>query len=70
MIRIAIYSRKSVETDTGESIKNQIAICKRYFERENEKCKFEIFEDEGFSGGNTHRPDFQRMMQFVYVKLF
>lgn len=70
MMRIAIYSRKSVETDTGESIKNQIAICKRYFERENEDCKFEIFEDEGFSGGNTNRPDFKRMMELVKIKQF
>lgn len=70
LLRIAIYSRKSVETDTGESIKNQIAICKRYFERENEKCRFEIFEDEGFSGKNTDRPDFKRMMQLVKIKQF
>lgn len=70
MLRIAIYSRKSVETDTGESIKNQIAICKRYFERENEECKFEVFEDEGFSGGNTNRPDFQRMLELVKAKQF
>lgn len=70
MLKIAIYSRKSIETDTGESIKNQIQICKRYFQRDNEKCKFEIFEDEGFSGGNTKRPDFQRMMQLVKIKQF
>ncbi|WP_373845480.1 recombinase family protein [Clostridium sp.] len=69
-MNIAIYSRKSVETDTGESIKNQIAICKRYFERENEECKFEIFEDEGFSGGNINRPDFKRMMHLVKLKQF
>jgi DNA invertase Pin-like site-specific DNA recombinase len=70
MLRIALYSRKSVETDTGESIKNQIAICKRYFERENEDCKFETFEDEGFSGGNINRPDFKRMMELVKAKQF
>jgi site-specific DNA recombinase len=70
MIRIAIYSRKSVESDTGESIKNQITICKQYFNRQNEACKFEIFEDEGFSGGNINRPDFKRMMQLVKMKQF
>lgn len=69
-MRIAIYSRKSIETDTGESIKNQISMCKRYFEREPEKCVFEIFEDEGFSGGNINRPDFQRMMQLIKMKQF
>lgn len=70
MLRIAIYSRKSLETDTGESIKNQISMCKRHFEREDEECKFEEFEDEGFSGGNTKRPDFQRMMELVKMKQF
>jgi Site-specific recombinases, DNA invertase Pin homologs len=69
-MRIAIYSRKSIETDTGESIKNQIEICKRYFKRENQECKFEVFEDEGFSGGNTNRPDFKRMMELVKAKQF
>lgn len=69
-MRIAIYSRKSIETDTGESIKNQIAMCKRYFERNTEKCVFEIFEDEGFSGGNINRPDFKRMMQLIKMKQF
>jgi len=70
MLRIALYSRKSVETDTGESIKNQISICKRYFERGNDECKFELFDDEGFSGGNINRPDFKRMMELVKAKQF
>lgn len=68
-MRVAIYSRKSVETDTGESIRNQIAFCKQYFERHG-NCSFEIFEDEGFSGGNTNRPAFQRMMELVKMKQF
>ena len=40
MKRIAIYSRKSKETDTGESIKNQINICKEYFLRQYDQCTF------------------------------
>lgn len=62
MKRIAIYSRKSKETDKGESIKNQIQMCKDYFTKQYDKCIFETFEDEGFSGGNTNRPEFQKMM--------
>lgn len=69
MKRIAIYSRKSIETDKGESIKNQIEMCKSYFSR-HEDCIFEIFEDEGFSGGNTNRPSFQRMMELAKFKQF
>ncbi|MBO0572789.1 resolvase [Clostridium botulinum] len=70
MKRIAIYSRKSKETDTGESIKNQIDMCKTYFNRTNENCSFEIFQDEGFSGGNTNRPSFQRMLELAKHRQF
>ena len=53
-MKVAIYSRKSILTDVGNSIGNQINMIKNYFK--NEQCTFEIFEDEGFSGGNTNRP--------------
>lgn len=69
-MRIAIYSRKSLETDTGESIQNQIKMCKEYFSRQYTDCTFEVFEDEGYSGGNIKRPDFQRMMTLVKMKQF
>lgn len=62
-MKVAIYSRKSVETDKGDSIKNQIKIVKDFFK--DKECEFIEFEDEGFSGGNTNRPDFQRMMNLV-----
>ena len=68
MKRIAIYSRKSVMTDTGDSINNQIKMIKNYFS--NEDCTFEIFEDEGFSGGNTNRPSFSLMMDKLSAGLF
>ena len=66
--KIAIYSRKSKFTGKGESIGNQIELCKDYVrnmfgERYVELC--EVFEDEGFSGGNLKRPAFQRMMADV-----
>ena len=70
MKRIAIYSRKSKETDTGESIKTQIELCKFYFDKQYEKCTYEIFEDEGFSGGNIDRPSFKRMMILAKHKQF
>ncbi|EPR10238.1 recombinase family protein [Ruminiclostridium papyrosolvens] len=64
-MRVAIYSRKSRFTGRGESIENQIQMCKEYAINniglsENE---FVIFEDEGFSGGNTNRPEFKQMMR-------
>lgn len=63
MKRIAIYSRKSIETNVGNSVGNQISMIKDYFK--NEDNEFFIFEDEGFSGGNTNRPAFKKMMQDI-----
>lgn len=68
MKRIAIYSRKSVLTETGDSINNQIKMVKNYFS--NEECTFEIFEDEGFSGKNTNRPAFTDMMKKISAGIF
>ena len=70
MKKVAIYSRKSKETDTGESIKNQIQMCKDYFSRKDDTFIFEVFQDEGFSGGNINRPEFQRMMLLAKKKEF
>jgi len=66
--QIAIYSRKSKFTGKGESIGNQVELCKEYVrnmfgEEYVDRCV--VFEDEGFSGGNLQRPDFKRMMEEV-----
>ena len=70
---IAIYSRKSKFTGKGESIGNQIELCRDYvrnmFGGEYvDRCM--VFEDEGFSGGNLKRPAFQRMMADVRKRKF
>ena len=70
---IAIYSRKSKFTGKGESIGNQVELCKDYVrnmfgEAYGDRCV--VFEDEGFSGGNLKRPDFQRMMADVRKRKF
>ena len=66
--KIAIYSRKSKFTGKGESIGNQIELCKEYVRTTLgpdyvDKCV--VFEDEGFSGGDMKRPGFKRMMSDV-----
>ena len=68
---IAIYSRKSKFTGKGESVGNQVELCKEYVrnvfgEAYAERCM--IFEDEGFSGGDLKRPAFQRMMADVRMR--
>ena len=62
---IAIYSRKSRYTGKGESIGNQIDLCREYIRTHYGDAaaqKAVVFEDEGFSGGNLNRPDFKKMM--------
>lgn len=67
-MRIAIYTRKSVYIEHSESIETQINLCRNYFE--DTDSTFEIFEDEGFSGKNTNRPAFTRMMQLCKLGKF
>lgn len=62
---IAIYSRKSKFTGKGESIENQIELCKQYCATHflgHSPEHILIFEDEGFSGSHVDRPQFQEMM--------
>ncbi len=62
----AIYSRKSKFTGKGESIGNQIDLCREYIALHSGKEAARtalIFEDEGFSGGNLNRPAFQQMLK-------
>ena len=61
---IAIYSRKSRFTGKGESVGNQAELCRGYIRSFfGEAAPVQVFEDEGFSGGNLHRPGFQRMLR-------
>lgn len=62
---IAIYSRKSRFTGKGESIGNQVELCKAYICGQYGEAALDytvIYEDEGFSGGDLNRPDFKKMM--------
>ena len=66
--KIAIYSRKSKFTGKGESIENQVEICKSRIKSQYPDISdgdILIFEDEGFSGGNMNRPKFKEMMRLV-----
>lgn len=67
-MRIAIYTRKSIYIENSESIDTQIKLCKEYFKGKNNE--YEIFEDEGFSGKNTKRPAFQRMLKLIKMNKF
>ncbi|NFG22657.1 recombinase family protein [Clostridium botulinum] len=69
-MKVAIYTRKSKFTEEGESIENQIKMCIKYSETMLEAAEYEIYEDEGFSGGNIDRPNFKKMMKNIKAKKF
>lgn len=70
MLKVAIYSRKSRESDTGDSIENQIKMCKSYCDNHylDEKIEYLVYQDEGFSGKNTDRPKFQELLKDIQDK--
>ena len=68
---IAIYSRKSRFTGKGESIGNQVELCRAYIAAHDGPealAHLAVYEDEGFSGGNLNRPAFQAMMKAAREK--
>lgn len=70
-MKVAIYSRKSKFTGKGESVENQIEMCKEYAKQHFDNIEeFFVYEDEGFSGGDTDRPKFQMLLQDSKKKKF
>ena len=65
MDKIAIYARRSEEKESGESIQNQINICKRYAENAYRNASIDEYFDDDYSGRNMNRPQFTKMMRLV-----
>lgn len=62
---IAIYARKSKLTSMGESIAIQIDKCQSYIRSlpsYDDNTEINVYQDEGYSGGNINRPDFQKLL--------
>lgn len=57
----AIYARQSVDRMDSISIESQIDYCK-YEARGGE---YKVFQDKGYSGKNTDRPNFQTMLDAI-----
>ena len=67
-MRFAIYSRKSVLTDRGESVENQVELCRRCLAAQYPDVgpeEIAVYEDEGFSGRDLQRPQFRRMLEDI-----
>ena len=64
--QFVIYSRKSKFTGKGESIENQIELCRQYIAShysQEEADAALVYEDEGFSGGTLERKKIKKMMK-------
>lgn len=61
MMYNALYCRQSIDKKDSISIESQLEYCR--YEAHGEACLEYI--DRGFSGKNTNRPDFERMMQDI-----
>lgn len=57
----ALYARQSLDKKDSISIESQLDFC-RYETHGNE---YETFVDKGFSGKNTNRPDFERLIKAI-----
>lgn len=70
-MNIAIYARKSVDKGPNSiSIEMQLEECKRRAALEDPKAKVDEFQDTGFSGKNTNRPEFLKMIELVKIKRY
>ena len=54
----AIYGRQSIDKKDSISIESQIDFCK--YELKGGSCR--VFKDKGYSGKNTDRPEFQKLL--------
>lgn len=54
----AIYARQSVDRADSISIDSQIEYCKY----ETRGAPYRVYQDRGYSGKNTQRPEFQEML--------
>ena len=74
MYKVAIYIRLSKEDvdkgyDESESIKNQRTLLTEYVEKLGWEYELvDIYIDQGYTGTNFNRPDFQRMIRDINLK--
>ena len=45
MMRVGIYSRKSVKSETGDSMENQEQLCRAYIAAHWPDAKIAVYED-------------------------
>ncbi len=62
---IAIYTRKSKFIDKSESTNNQFEHCYKFCIEKFGEEEIAHYEDEGFSGKNENRPNYQKLVNDI-----
>lgn len=68
-MNIAIYTRKSVYSDSSDSTKVQFNLASNYCKNHYTNYQILKYEDEGYSGATTDRPDYERLLSDIKNKL-
>lgn len=63
--KIAVYGRQSIDKKDSISIETQVEKCKAQIIAKDIDGEIVVYTDAGYSGKNTKRPEFQKMMQAV-----
>jgi len=62
----AIYARKSIYSDKSDSVETQINMCKEYIlNKYGADEDITVYYDEGYTGANTKRPGFTRLLKDI-----
>lgn len=62
MLRIASYGRKSIYSDKSDSTDLQYSLGVEYCKSHYSDYELYRYEDEGYTGANTNRPDYNRLV--------
>ncbi len=62
---IALYARQSIERENSISIETQLEYCRGMIKPDEKMYSIKSFSDKGYSGKDTNRPDFQKLMKDI-----
>lgn len=68
MLRIGCYSRKSIYSDKSDSTEVQYRLATEYCESHYNDYELYRYEDEGYTGANTIRPAYNRLVSDITDK--
>lgn len=65
MLKIACYGRKSIYSDKSDSTDVQYTLGAEYCKSHYNDYELYRYEDEGYTGANTDRPDYNRLISDI-----